>query len=144
MEAQINNQYICHKNSTELLYFILGRVKLGWNFFQYTKDGSDIYRYSNRKWVLTLCFVGNLWISEASFSKVETFQHCLALPNIKYNSPILFLDKCIGYLLMLPNIFLINHHGKTQSELIDAIRNFQKWMLFCQCAVVLFTTQPPS
>ena len=42
--------------------------------------------------------------SEAPLSKLEKFEHSLALPNIKYNS-ILFSDKCIGYLLMLPHIF---------------------------------------
>ena len=29
------------------------------------KDGSDIHRFSNRKWVSVMCKVGNLEISEA-------------------------------------------------------------------------------
>ena len=42
-------------------------------------------KLSNRKWVSTMCNVGNLWILEASLSKLEKFQHSLAVPDIKYN-----------------------------------------------------------
>ena len=40
------------------LYFILGTANLQWDFSG--KDGFDIHRFSNRKWVLTMCTVGNL------------------------------------------------------------------------------------
>ena len=70
-------------NNIAQLYFILGRAKLCWNFSSILKDGFDIHRFSNRKWVLTMCSVGNLWISEASLSQLEKFQRSSALPNIK-------------------------------------------------------------
>ena len=90
-KAYTNDLYISHKNNIAQLYFILGRAELRWNFSSMLKDGFDIHRFSNRKWVLTMCSVGNLWISEASLSKLEKFQCSSALPNIKYNCAILFL-----------------------------------------------------
>ena len=50
-------------NNIELLYFILGIVKLHRHFSSIPWDASDIYRYSNMKWVLVTYFVGNLNIS---------------------------------------------------------------------------------
>ena len=35
------------------------------------KSGSDNHRFPNRKWVLTTCPVGNLWISEVFLRKLE-------------------------------------------------------------------------
>ena len=90
-KAYINDLYISHKNNIAQLYFILGRAELGWNFSSILMDGFDIHRFSNRKWVLTMCSVGNLWISEVSLSQLEKFQRSSALPNIKYNCAILFL-----------------------------------------------------
>ena len=49
----------------------------------------------------------NLSISEQSLSVLEKIQHNLVLPNIKYNCAVLFLDKCIGYLFLLLNIFSV-------------------------------------
>ena len=54
------------------------------------KDGSDIYRFSNRKCVSTMCTVGNLLMSEASLSKLEKFQCSSAVLHIKYNCIVLF------------------------------------------------------
>ena len=51
-----NNQYICLKNNIELSFFTLGRAELHWNFSSIPEDGSDIYRFSNKKWVLTMSF----------------------------------------------------------------------------------------
>ena len=34
--------------------------KLRWNFSSISKDGSDVHRFSNRKWVSSMCFDGNL------------------------------------------------------------------------------------
>ena len=90
-KAYTNDLYIWHKNNIVQLYLILGRAELRWNFSSILKDGPDIDRFSNRKWVLTMCSVGNLWISEASLSRLEKFQCSLDLPNIKYNCAILFL-----------------------------------------------------
>ena len=84
-----------------------------WNFSSMPKDGSDIHRFSNRKWVLIPCTVGNLWISQASPNKLGKFQHRSALPNIKYNCAVLFWVKCIGCLLHFQIHFLINHQCKT-------------------------------
>ena len=42
-EAQINNQYICFKNNTKPLFFVLARSELGWIFF--STPVSDIYRF---------------------------------------------------------------------------------------------------
>ena len=63
----INNQYNWPKNNTTKLHFILRRAKLRWNFSSIPKDGSDIHRFSNRKWVSSMCFFGNLWISGPSW-----------------------------------------------------------------------------
>ena len=57
------------------------------------KDGSDIHRFSNRKLVSAMCNVGNLWISEASLSKLEKFQRSSAHPDIKYNCAVLFWSQ---------------------------------------------------
>ena len=43
-----------------------------------------------------------------------------------------FLDKCIGYSFMLQNIFLIDHHCKTQSETFRALAKCQKCLRFLQ------------
>ena len=72
-KAYTNDLYISYKNNISQLYFILGRAKLRWNFSSTLKDGFDIHRFSNRKWVLTMCSVENLWISEASLSQQEKF-----------------------------------------------------------------------
>ena len=52
-EAYTNDQYIWHKNNIAQLCFILRTAELCWNFFSILKNGSDIYRFSNRKWLLT-------------------------------------------------------------------------------------------
>ena len=60
LETYINNQYIWYKNNTAQLYFTLGIAQLHWNFFSVPKDGSDIDRFSNREWALTMCTEGIL------------------------------------------------------------------------------------
>ena len=79
-KAYTNDLYISHKNNIAQLYFILGRAKLRWNFSSILKDGFDIHRFSNSKWVLTMCSHGNLWISEASLSQLEKFSMQLSSP----------------------------------------------------------------
>ena len=59
-KAYTNGLNISHKNNIAQLYFILGRANLHWNFSSILKDGFDIHRFSNRKWILTMCSVGNL------------------------------------------------------------------------------------
>ena len=59
-KAYTNDLYISHKNTIVQLHFILGTAELRWDFSSMPKDGFDIYRFSNRKWVLTMCSVGNL------------------------------------------------------------------------------------
>ena len=86
------------------------------------KDGSDIHRFSNRKWVSTMCTVGNLWISEASLSKLEKFQHSSALPNIKYNCAVLFLEPIVLCIYLWFKIyFLIDTNTKIWPEIIDLV-----------------------
>ena len=58
LELYIDNQYIWFKTNTAQLYFTLGRAELHWNFSSIPNDGSDIHRFSNRKWVSTMCTVG--------------------------------------------------------------------------------------
>ena len=53
-ELYTNDQYIWHKNNIAQLYFILG------TFSSIPQDGPDIHRFSNRKWVSTMCTTGNL------------------------------------------------------------------------------------
>ena len=59
-EAHTNNQYIGHKNNTVQLYFIIGTAKLPWIFSSLLKDHFNFHRFSNRKWVLTMCTIENL------------------------------------------------------------------------------------
>ena len=108
LEVEINNQYICLRNNIELLYFILGRAELRWNLSSIPYDGSDIYRYSNKKWVLTISSI--LFLRQMYWFFIYLFFQIF---------------------------FLIDHHCKTKSELTGAIENSQKWMLFWQCANVL-------
>ena len=44
-EAYTNDQYIWHKNNIAQLYFLLGRLKLHWNFSSWLRDAPDIYRF---------------------------------------------------------------------------------------------------
>ena len=39
---------------------MLETAKLHWNFSSTPKDALVIYRCANRKWVLTMCTIGNL------------------------------------------------------------------------------------
>ena len=61
-EAYTNGQYIWHKNNTTQFYCtcILGTARLHWNFSNILKDAPDIHWLSNRKWILTMCIIGNL------------------------------------------------------------------------------------
>ena len=59
-EAYTNDQYMWHKNNIAQLYLILGTTELHWNFSSILKDVTDIHRFSNRKWVFTMCTTGNL------------------------------------------------------------------------------------
>ena len=59
-KAYTNDLYISQKNNIAQLYLILGRAELRWNFSSILKDDFDIHRFSNKKWVLTMCSVGNL------------------------------------------------------------------------------------
>ena len=45
LEVYINNQYICVKNNTAHLYFILGRAELHWNFSSLLRDATNIHRF---------------------------------------------------------------------------------------------------
>ena len=58
LDPHKKNQYIYLKHNTTQLYFILGIADLYWIF----PDCSDIHIISNRKRVLTMCTVENLWI----------------------------------------------------------------------------------
>ena len=60
LEAYINDLYILLKNNTAQIYFISGRAELRWNFSITPEDGFDIHRFFSRKWVVTMCIVGNL------------------------------------------------------------------------------------
>ena len=45
LKACINNQYICLKNNTAQLYFILGRAELCFNFSHLLRDAPIIHRF---------------------------------------------------------------------------------------------------
>ena len=62
-KAYTTAYYISHKNNIAKLYFTLGTAKLHGHFTSILKDGLDINRFSNERWVLTMCTVGNLKIS---------------------------------------------------------------------------------
>ena len=70
LEARKSNKCIWLNNdNTTLLNLILRTAELCVNFPSIPKDGSNIYRFLNREWVLTSCSIGNLWISMPSLSK---------------------------------------------------------------------------
>ena len=50
----MNNQYICLKNTVELLYFILGEANYIGNFPGLLRDPSDIQRFPEGDLVKTL------------------------------------------------------------------------------------------
>ena len=72
----------------------------------------------------------NLWISEASLSKLEKLQHSLALPNIKYNCAILFWSQLYWLFIYASKYnffykkFLIDTHTKIGTEITDIGRNY--------------------
>ena len=81
------------------------------------------------------CTDKNLWISEASLSQLENFQHSSALPNFKYNYAVLFLKEMYWLFIYASKCFLIDHHCKT----LDRIYWYShKWQDFLQDAVVSF------
>ena len=93
LEALINNQYMCHKNNTGHLCLILGTANIHWIFSSTPKDGSDNERFSNRKWAMTMCYIGNLRISEASLIKLKIFHEdlnskLLSIPVLSIKSPV--------------------------------------------------------
>ena len=51
-EAWKNKEYICPECNTAQSYFMFGWADLCWNFAD-TPNGSEIYTFSNRKWLLT-------------------------------------------------------------------------------------------
>ena len=85
-----------------------------------------------------MCTVGNLWISEAFLSKLIKFPCSLAFLNMKYNCAVLFWDKYIGYLFMLPNIFShrpplwkpVRNDYQKQSEMDALLALFIWWIEF--------------
>ena len=76
---------ICLKNNTTQLYFTQGRAKLRWNFSSIPTDGSDIHRFSNRKWVFNHVQSRESMTSMNIQVILDKF-HCRStLPNFKYN-----------------------------------------------------------
>ena len=102
----LKHKLITNTIDSKIILHILWRTKLHWSFSSISKDGSDIHRFSNRKWVSTVGNVENLGISEAFLSKLEQFKHSLALPNIKCNCAILFWSQLYwAFIYVSKNIF---------------------------------------
>ena len=134
-----DDQYISYKNNIAQLHFILGRAELCWNFSSILKDGFDIHRFSKRKWVLTMCSVGNLWISEASLSQLEKFQCSSALPNIKYNCAILFLCQMYrSFVYALKYIFSYTTIIKPSQNWLVFSKTHRIYWSFCRVHVQLY------
>ena len=79
---------------------------------QYIKGWLWYLKIFQQEVVLAMCFAGNLWISEASFGKLEKFQCSSALPNLKYNCAVLFLKEIYWLFIYASKYFLIDHHYK--------------------------------
>ena len=100
-------------------------------------EGSDIHRFSNRKSILNMCTVGNLWISEPSLGILENFKHSSGLPNIKYNCIVLFLSQL--YWLFIDaskNIFfhrppLYNIFDKTELRALHPLCKMLTSIILC-------------
>ena len=56
-----------------------------------------------------MCTAGNLWIAQISLIWNTNVQYC-------------FCVKCIAYSFMLQNVFLIDHHCETQTEITDLFK----------------------
>ena len=54
-----------------IIFFILGRVELCWNFSSIPEDGSDIYRFPKVHMAETHFLLENLWISGPSLGILE-------------------------------------------------------------------------
>ena len=74
IEAQINMEYICLKNNTAQLYFVLGRVDLDFNFFSLLRDAPDIHKFPTMYMANTHFLLENLWISESFLGILGRFQ----------------------------------------------------------------------
>ena len=68
-----------------------------------------------------MCSVGNLWISEPSFSKLEKFQRSLALPNIKYNCAVLLWSQLYWVFIYDSKYIFIDTNAKMWTEIIDFV-----------------------
>ena len=71
LEVHVNYQYICLKNDTTQLYFILGTVDLHFNFSRVFRVVSDIHRFPTVHMVKTNFLLKNRWISETSLGILE-------------------------------------------------------------------------
>ena len=65
LEVQIHNQYICLKNNTAQLYFVLGRAELYWKFSRLLGRDTDIHRFPTMYMVKTHFLLEYLLISNS-------------------------------------------------------------------------------
>ena len=84
IEVQINMEYICLKNNTAQLYFVLGRVDLDFIFFSLLRDAPDIHKFPTMYMANTHFLLENLWIS-VFLRYTGKIPMKSALPSIKYN-----------------------------------------------------------
>ena len=71
LEAHINNQYICLKNNTAQLYFILREANQCWKFSYLLRDAPGFHRFLSVHMVKTHSLLENLSISELSLGIIE-------------------------------------------------------------------------
>ena len=95
LEAYVNNQYICLKNNSAQLYFILGKAELCLNFSSLLCDALIFIDFQKCTW-LRLFPLGKSVNIRGIFSYTGKFKHsCATLVRV----------KCISCLCFLQNIF---------------------------------------
>ena len=108
-------------------------------FFQLSRDASDIHRFPTLHMVETHFLLENLWISWASLGILEKFQCSSVLPNVKYNCAVLFWSQfywlfiyASKYIFLYKKNFLIDTHTKIWTEITDIIVFRKKLLKFLQ------------
>ena len=130
--VQFHPRKLFQRKKYPLLYFILGRAKLHRKFSTIIKEGSQIFSQIFTDFLPATCTGGNLRISEASLSQLESFQCSLTLLNLKYNHAVLFLKEMYWLFIYNSKYFLIDHHCKTLERIYWYPRKWQNLLNFLQ------------
>ena len=123
--------------STVLYCIIIFYIKESWaklEFFSLLRDASDIHRFQTVHMVDTHFPLENLWISEASLSKLEKFQFSSTRPYIKLCS-IILESIVLGIYFCFKIYFLIDTNTKIWTEITDLFVLGRNFWSSCRCDI---------